>query len=63
MKIVGLTLGSIALLLSILIPPLIVVTCPIGALALLVFVRATRKEREALAERRHHEMMDAARFR
>lgn len=61
MKGIAVLLGSLALVLSILFPPLVIATCPVGLLALYLFVRTTRKEREALAERRHRQLMNAAR--
>ena len=61
MKYILAVIGGFALLASFIIPQLLIISCPLNIITLLVFMIASRHEREDREAERHRELVEAAR--
>lgn len=59
MKVLMVIVGAIALVVSVLLPSLLIVTVPVILLSMLAFIQQSRYDREWREEQRHQELLDA----
>lgn len=59
MKYLMIVVGAVALVVSVLLPSLLIVTIPVLLLSMLAFIQQSRYDREWREEQRHQELVEA----